>query len=218
MRGLGGGILLGSDSGTPETNAALARDVGEPLADSSVRLQHRAEIDDARHVRTSTAALGLGFMATAFVAMPAAGIQLNSALGWPLVSFQGSRVIGGVLMLVGIGGAIACSHMFRQVGRGTPIPIEPAQVLIASGLYRYSRNPIYVADLLVLVGLALHRGEFALFVYAAMFAAAVHAWVVHREEPVLAERFGDRYRAYCDAVPRWIGRARPVRADRGAPR
>jgi len=108
-------------------------------------------------------------------------------------------------MLVGIACAVACSHLFRRVGQGTPIPIEPARALIASGPYRLSRNPIYIADVVILLGLSLHRGELMLFVYTAAFALAVHYWVVSHEEPVLRKRFGERYREYCATVPRWIG-------------
>jgi protein-S-isoprenylcysteine O-methyltransferase Ste14 len=114
-------------------------------------------------------------------------------------------LVGGVLILVGIVGALMCSRMFRVVGHGTPVPTEPARELIESGPYRYSRNPIYIADLMILVGIALHHGELMLFMYSAVFAVAAQLWVVCHEEPVLERRFGDHYRAYCNAVPRWVG-------------
>lgn len=118
--------------------------------------------------------------------------------------------MGGALIIVGIVCVLMCSRMFRHVGHGTPVPTEPARDLIESGPYRFSRNPIYIADLAVLAGIALHRGELMLFVYGAVFAVAVELWVVWLEEPVLERRFGAHYRAYCNAVPRWLGTRRRV--------
>ncbi len=157
-------------------------------------------------MRFSTAALATTVMATVFLFIPWLCVALNGALGGPTLLFPGSRRMGGVLIVVGIVGALTCSHMFRRFGHGTPVPVEPARELIESGPYRFSRNPIYIADLAILVGIALHRGELLLFVYSGVFAAAAHYWVVRHEEPVLEERFGDQYRAYRDAVPRWVGR------------
>ena len=144
-------------------------------------------------------------MATMFVFLPWGCVVLNAALGWPAFFFPGSVEMGGVLIIVGILGALMCSRMFRLVGHGTPVPTEPARELIESGPYRFTRNPIYVADMAILVGIALHRGEPMLFVYSAAFAVAAHYWVVCHEEPVLEQRFGEGYRIYCNAVPRWVG-------------
>ncbi len=162
-------------------------------------------------MRLSTAALGLTVVATVFVFIPWLCVLLNAALAWPTLSFPGSTMMGGVLIVVGICGAIMCSHVFRRVGHGTPVPTEPPRELIESGPYRLSRNPIYVADIVILVGLALHRGELMLLIYSAAFAVAAHGWVVLHEEPILEERFGDRYRAYREVVPRWVGRRYSLR-------
>jgi protein-S-isoprenylcysteine O-methyltransferase Ste14 len=160
-------------------------------------------------VRLSTAALGVAFGVTLFVALPAACVALNAMLALPVLEFPGSRAAGGILMIAGIASAVTCSRLFRTIGHGTPIPIEPARELIASGPYRFSRHPIYVADVVILLGLGLHRGELLLFAYTAVCALALHSWVVSHEEPVLKQRFGARYDVYCAAVPRWIGRGRP---------
>src|SRR5262245_60185654 len=156
-------------------------------------------------MRISTATLGVSVMTILFVFIPWGSVSLNAALGWPVLFFPGSAELGGVLILVGIFGALACTRMFRLVGHGTPVPTEPARELIESGPYRFSRNPIYVADLAILLGIALHRGELMLFVYGAAFAVVANSWVVYHEEPILEQRFGDRYRTYCNAVPRWVG-------------
>jgi protein-S-isoprenylcysteine O-methyltransferase Ste14 len=96
--------------------------------------------------------------------------------------------------------------MFRTVGHGTPQPLAPPTHLVAAGLYRYSRNPIYVSDVALLLAAFLVRGDVALLLYAGVVAVELHAWIVWREEPVLRRRFGDAYVAYAQRVPRWLGR------------
>jgi protein-S-isoprenylcysteine O-methyltransferase Ste14 len=155
-------------------------------------------------MRVSTFLAGAGFLTAVFVLLPAAFIWLNAALGLPIVEFPGSHVVGACLLLAGIALAAGCSRLFQRVGHGTPVPIEPPKALVVSGPYRVSRNPIYVADVVFLLGLFLYRGEVALLLYAAVFVLAVHFVIVSHEEPVLERRFGEDYRAYCRKVPRWI--------------
>jgi len=84
---------------------------------------------------------------------------------------------------------------------------------VSSGLFRWVSNPMYHAYETILVGEALLFGSVALAAYAAGFAALAHVYVVRFEEKELARRFGDSYRRYCDAVPRWLPK-RPT--DRAA--
>ena len=72
------------------------------------------------------------------------------------------------------------------------------------GLYRVSRNPMYVAQVAYLLGLFVYRGELALALYAAIYAAVIHTSVVRTEEPELRRRFGEPYVRYTQRVPRWI--------------
>jgi protein-S-isoprenylcysteine O-methyltransferase Ste14 len=65
---------------------------------------------------------------------------------------------------------------------------------------------MYVGQVAILLGLFLYRGEPSLLLYAAIWAGAVRAWVVRREEPELRRRFGEEYVRYTRQVPRWIPR------------
>ena len=112
--------------------------------------------------------------------------------------------MGAGLVLAGIVLLAYCSGFLSRVGKGTPVPIEPPEHLVIEGLYRFSRNPIYVAQVAYLVGLFVYRGELALALYAAIFAGAIHISVVRAEEPELRQRFGEEYVRYTQAVPRWI--------------
>jgi protein-S-isoprenylcysteine O-methyltransferase Ste14 len=110
---------------------------------------------------------------------------------------------------VGAGGALLalwCIVTFARVGKGTPAPFEPPRRLVASGPYGYLRNPMYLGAGLALGGAALFYRSAALLIYAVVFLAATHAFVVLYEEPTLARLFGAPYEAYRARVRRWVPR------------
>jgi protein-S-isoprenylcysteine O-methyltransferase Ste14 len=98
---------------------------------------------------------------------------------------------------------------FVVEGAGTPAPVAPTERLVVHGLYRYVRNPMYVAVAATIVGQALVLGRLALLLYAAAVSIAVGVFVHRYEEPVLSRRFGAQYEAYRRAVPAWWPRRRP---------
>jgi len=108
------------------------------------------------------------------------------------------------LLALGAATYFWCLWDFAVAGRGTPAPIDPPRQLVARGLYRYVRNPMYVGVLLVIVGWSALFDSVALLSYAAAVAVAFHLFVVLIEEPMLRRRFGPAYDAYCGAVRRWI--------------
>jgi len=82
---------------------------------------------------------------------------------------------------------------------------------VVRGLYRYVRNPMYLAVLAVILGEALLLGRAVLVGYAAIVAAAFVAFVYGYEQPNLTRRYGAEYAAYRRAVPGWWPRLRPAR-------
>ena len=105
-----------------------------------------------------------------------------------------------------IGAAIYawCVWDFATFGRGTPAPIDAPKRLVVRGLYRRTRNPMYVGVLTVISGwVALYRTG-ALAAYAVLVATAFHLFVVHHEEPHLRRLFGDEYDVYRARVGRWL--------------
>ena len=119
------------------------------------------------------------------------------------------RVFGVALL---IAGAVVLVHAFARFvveGVGTPAPIAPTEHLVVGGLYRYVRNPMYLAVAAVIVGQALLLGRPVLLAYAGVFGVVVWAFVRAYEEPTLAQRFGEEYEAYRRAVPGWWPRRRP---------
>jgi protein-S-isoprenylcysteine O-methyltransferase Ste14 len=94
-------------------------------------------------------------------------------------------------------------------GLGTPAPVASPERLVVGGLYRYVRNPMYLAVLLTIVGEALVLLQPVLLVYAAVVGVAMASFVYGYEEPTLSARFGAEYDAYRRAVPAWWPRLRP---------
>ena len=116
--------------------------------------------------------------------------------------------IGFVPLAIGVMGLLWCVGSFYVEGRGTLAPWSPPRQLVMSGLYRYSRNPMYVSVALILWGWALAFELRTLAVYALAVMGAFHLRVVLGEEPWLARTHGDTWVRYRSEVPRWIGPAR----------
>ena len=83
---------------------------------------------------------------------------------------------------------------------------------MVTGLYRYVRNPIYVAVVAIILGQAVLMGDRRLIVYGALLWLFFHVVVVAYEEPTLEQTFGREYEAFRAAVPRWIPRMTPWRS------
>ena len=127
----------------------------------------------------------------------------------PLPYWAPMRVLGGILLLAGLIALIRAFVRFVMEGLGTPAPIAAPERLVVGGVYRYVRNPMYVAVLAVIVGQALLLGRLGLLLYAAAAWLLVAAFVRWYEEPTLTRRFGADYEAYRRAVPAWWPRLRP---------
>jgi len=114
------------------------------------------------------------------------------------------------LVLLGIGGVVYawCVWDFATFGRGTPAPLDAPERLVVRGLYRYTRNPIYVGVLMVLLGWAVMFGGARLIIYAVCVGICFHLFVVLYEEPRLERRFGREYQDYRVRVGRWLPRFR----------
>lgn len=163
-------------------------------------------------VRKAGAALG---SVVFFVVAPGvvAGLVPWWLTGWkvedPLPYWTPVRVLGAVMAAAGLAVLVQAFVRFVVEGFGTPAPIAPTERLVVGGLYRYVRNPMYLAVLAVIVGQALLFGQLGLFWYAALVALAFVAFVKAYEEPTLLARYGSEYEDYRRRVPGWWPRLRP---------
>jgi protein-S-isoprenylcysteine O-methyltransferase Ste14 len=112
--------------------------------------------------------------------------------------------VGLPLLGAGLAALLWCVRDFLVTGQGTLAPWDPPRRLVTTGLYRYSRNPMYVAVTIVLVGWALCFGLPSLWLYAGAVALAFGMRVILFEEPWLARTHGDEWDAYRRRVRRWI--------------
>ncbi|MFN8670021.1 MAG: isoprenylcysteine carboxylmethyltransferase family protein [Gemmatimonadaceae bacterium] len=111
---------------------------------------------------------------------------------------------GGVVVSVGIVLLLWCVRDFYVAGRGTLAPWSPPRHLVQVGLYRVSRNPMYLGVLVIVTGWAIGFGSRALAVYAMVLAVAFHLRVRYGEEPWLARRHGAAWDTYRARVRRWL--------------
>ncbi|HWK88787.1 MAG TPA: isoprenylcysteine carboxylmethyltransferase family protein [Longimicrobium sp.] len=116
---------------------------------------------------------------------------------------------GALVFAAGLAMFAWCVALFGRVGRGTLAPWDPTRRLVAVGPYRHVRNPMISAVVAMVAGEALFLGSAALAAWGAAFVLINHAYFLLSEEPGLERRFDDGYRAYKQAVPRWIPRRRP---------
>ena len=142
----------------------------------------------------------------AFVACPGM-VAYAVPIGWALISHWRARspAPGTAVVLLGTTLLLTCVREFYVAGRGTLAPWSPPKRLVRTGLYRFSRNPMYVAVTLILAGCAIFFGERELVIYALVVPCAFHLRVVLAEEPFAERVFGEEWSAYRARTPRWVG-------------
>jgi protein-S-isoprenylcysteine O-methyltransferase Ste14 len=111
-------------------------------------------------------------------------------------------VIGGALVIAAAWAMGRALWRFRLAGT-KPEPWKPTTALITRGIYGRTRNPMYQAFGLFLLGIALAFASDWIFLLLPFGALVMHLGVVRREERYLEAKFGDDYRHYRDAVPRY---------------
>ena len=135
--------------------------------------------------------------------IPLALLRTGPRLETGMISFLAIPLwlIGGFIVLWSF-------WTFTFVGRGTPLLLDPPKDLVASGPYRYVRNPIYVGVLSIFLGHFLWFGYWALLLYVVLSFIGVHSFIAWYEEPTLKKKFGAAYEDYRKRVPRWIPKVR----------
>jgi protein-S-isoprenylcysteine O-methyltransferase Ste14 len=195
------GGALGHAYGESGTRRSTARGTSEPGASES----------PARMSATQRAGLALRNIAFTVVVPGAGGVYapwlilrrhgaLPALVAWPAVA-----VIAAGLALY-----LSCQWKFAVVGHGTPATWDAPRRLVAVGPYRWVRNPIYIAALLIILGQAWLFLSVDLLLYAGTLAVGFHLLVTGYEEPRLQAQFGEQYTTFRLRVHRWV--PRPPRA------
>jgi protein-S-isoprenylcysteine O-methyltransferase Ste14 len=146
---------------------------------------------------------------------PLAWLPIFGALMWglhraaPISQFIVRPMSRAGWLLAALGLSLAASAVlhFRRV-RTTVNPLTPAKAssLVTSGIFGYSRNPMYLGMLLVLAGWAIVLGSLGPWLALPLFVVVMTKMQIEPEEAVLSVLFGGQYRDYCARVGRWLGR------------
>jgi len=134
--------------------------------------------------------------------LPAAHVELG-----PL------RIVGGVLTAVALTIFLRAAGVLILRGKGTLVEFDPPIQFVATGPYRYVRNPVTGSLLATILGEAIALSSTGIFIMVCVTAVIAHLGVTRFEEPLLRRRFGRVYDDYCARVPRWIPRRRVESAE-----
>lgn len=121
-----------------------------------------------------------------------------------------ARLLGAPLLAAGCWLLLDCVFVrFAHEGRGTLAPIDPPRFVVRGGAYRVVRNPMYVANISIVIGSGILFQSWLLFAWAGVLLVAFHLFVILYEEPTLQRLFGEDYESYRRSVGRWVPRWRP---------
>jgi protein-S-isoprenylcysteine O-methyltransferase Ste14 len=140
----------------------------------------------------------LGFLALGlvleFFVVRTQGLDMPSSLRWTVVAAFG---------LAGLAVIAAAVLRFRRAGTPAP-PWKPTTAFVAQGIYRFTRNPMYLGMTLIYCAIAVAADAPAVFWMLIPLSITIHYGVVQREERYMAAKFGVSYIDYANTVPRWL--------------
>ena len=124
---------------------------------------------------------------------------------WPVLRFTSlaGQLAGGLIILVGLLLLVMANGLFVRAGTNV-IPFREVSSLVTRGIYRYTRNPMYLGMALVLLGCAVTVGAASALVVPVLFMVIIELRFIRPEEHMLQGLFPQEYPAYCTRVRRWI--------------
>src|SRR5213592_1124093 len=132
------------------------------------------------------------------------GAVIQLATPFPFLPGTLAVPLGAPLVVVAIALFAYSVTTFRAAGTGVPAARKPTTVIVRTGPYRFSRNPIYLAFSLLQLGISIWVNSVWLLATLAGAAALIHYVVIRREEQYLERRFGAQYLDYKASVRRWL--------------
>ena len=144
------------------------------------------------------------FWSFLFLVLPLISIILNEKIGLTKYNFNFLAYIGILTFITGIAFVILSSNLLIKEGKGSPIPSHPPKEFIVKGIYKYTRNPMVLGYILIVLGEYLFFGSTLLGIYVLLLFLLFHFYIIFIEEPELEKRFGDKYLFYKKSVPRWF--------------
>ena len=161
----------------------------------------------ADQVKSFTLPLTVLVIIPAVILWMAGSIRIGWGCGLPLdavIVLAGVVLMGSGLYLLSV-----TIRLFINIGKGTLAPWSPPRKLVVIGPYRFVRNPMISAVLMVLLGESVTFGSTGLLILFLVFFLVNHIYFIFSEEPGLKKRFGEEYLIYKKNVPRWMPRLTP---------
>lgn len=124
---------------------------------------------------------------------------------YPGARFTGlaGQVAGGVLIVVGLLLLVQAGGLFKRAGTDL-IPFKNVTALVTTGIYRFTRNPMYLGMALVLLGCAVTVGAATALLVPVIFMVIIELRFIRPEERMLRGLFAEEFPAYCQQVRRWV--------------
>ncbi|MEM9329791.1 MAG: isoprenylcysteine carboxylmethyltransferase family protein [Pseudomonadota bacterium] len=136
-----------------------------------------------------------------------AGLIWLSDLYLPQFSFEftGQAYVAGVLFFIGVMIDILSMRLFAKA-KTTVNPFQPqnSKALVTTGIYAYTRNPMYLAMIFFLCAFGIWVGSWMFMPIVVVFVWLISELQIKAEESVLSEKFGEEYTRYCQSVRRWV--------------
>jgi protein-S-isoprenylcysteine O-methyltransferase Ste14 len=121
----------------------------------------------------------------------------------PRFTSTAGQLAGGVFIIIGLALLVLANGLFSRAGTGV-IPFRNVSALVTGGVYRYTRNPMYLGMVAVLLGCAITVGASVALLVPPLFAVIVEMRFIRPEEEMLRGIFPEHYPAYCQRVRRWM--------------
>lgn len=128
---------------------------------------------------------------------------LNEYFPGPRFTSLEGQLAGGVLIVIGLALLVVAGGLFQRAGTNL-IPFREVTALVTTGVYRYSRNPMYLGMASVLLGLAITVGATTALLVPPLFMAIIEFRYIRPEEEMLRGVFPEEFPAYCQQVRRWL--------------
>ena len=154
-----------------------------------------SEHKDHADVKIHPPVLTVIFIAIAYIA--------KRTIPIPFVVSSVVENIGFGLVIIGFLFGVAAFMAFRKA-RTTILPHGSVSSIVTSGVYGFTRNPIYLGFLLMLIGLPLNSGSYWGVVLSPVFVMFMNSLVIEKEEAYLEKKFRDVYTGYKSRVRRWL--------------
>jgi len=151
----------------------------------------------------SSRALFTRFPQAIFIGLLVLALSLQWWEAWRLPAVPNRAWIGGGIIVLGLV-LMAWAILEMRALKTSPLPWIQTEALVKYGPYRFSRNPIYLGDVLIMVGISLILANTWMLVAAFASMPLARMLVIRHEESYLAERFGAEWVGYAERVRRWI--------------